>query len=306
MACIERTPRCGGVEVVEEGLDQMVSIISTIVTIIGSIISFVKFVKVLPEIVIFLGGTFSAGATAGLVAALIVFVTVVFYLHDRCQGSDEGFTECAAGVVQSVVQDFNSVWDEIFPFTAMHDRIDLVVKSKYWDKVENNAVHVFCTDEPTPRRSEIMRCYYFTDRVCNAARGATVGAAAALIPAIYAGAAVAAAVGCATVILCLLAIVLAALIAAAAVLVGAIVGGQIGKAASDDTSPIDDSGTEISVGDLITVNGKLMTRGFDEGANVMYWVESSSLSGRASDSMPNNPFSYCELDDEFTMDACPV
>lgn len=305
MACIERSPRCGELDIVEEGLDQIVSIILIIAGIIGGVVSFVKFAEALPGIVAFLGGASAGGATAGLLAGIVVFTTIVIYLDDRCI-EKEGTSECVAGVVHNIVQDFDSALDELFPFTAMHDRIDLVVKSGYWDKVENNAAHVFCTDDDFPRKSEIIRCYYFTDRVCNAAKGATVGGAVGLIGGIIAGAAIAAAIGCATVIFCLLAILLAAIVAALAVLVGALIGGQIGKALSDDTTPSDDTGSEISIGDLITVNGKIVARGYDEGANTIYWVDASSLSGVAPDTIPNDPFSYCEINDIFTMDACPV
>jgi hypothetical protein len=175
--------------------------------------------------------------------------------------------------------------------------------------LENNASKVFCTEEEanTFRTSEIMRCYYFTPRVCNAATGALIGSVIGGAIGVAIGVAVAVAViGCATAILCLLAIIVAAVIAAAAALAGAVAAAYIVLAASDNSTPGDSEGTDIAIGDLITVNGNISTREYDEGANVIWWVTSSSLSGRAPDSIPNNPFSYCDINDIFSMDACPT
>ena len=311
MACIERTPRCGEVDLIEEPIDVAISIISILITIGGIIAASVEYEAVggfLQSVAGFLGGAGAASAVAAAIVAIALIVLIGSYAIDRCT-SDGGDSQCLAGVVNNVVEDFSGdAWEELFPFTAMHDRIDLVVKSKYWDKVENNAVKVFCTDEPpsTFRRSEILRCYYFTERVCNAATGSIYGGTAGAVVGIIGAALAGAAIGCATIILCLFALLLAVIIAAVAVLVGALIGGQIAKATSDDTSPSDSSGTSIVVGDLLTVNGPLSTRDYDEGANVMYFVITSSLSGKASDGTPSNPFSYCEIDEEFSMDGCPV
>jgi hypothetical protein len=126
---------------------------------------------------------------------------------------------------------------------------------------------------------------------------------------IIAGVAIGAAIGCAAsgpfYFLCLLLVLLiAAIVAAVAALVGAFIGGQIAKAASDDTPPAADDGTTIAVGDLVTVNGNMEQRDEDNKANVLWWTHSTSFHGRASDSTPQ-PFSYCEIDDQLTDDACP-
>lgn len=310
MACIERSPRCGTVSVIQEPIGNLTSIVLMIIGIIGIIVSLLKYeaaAEIVAKIVAWLGGAFFGGALAGFLAAVGVLIIIASYLTDRCNAK-EGEQECIAGVVQNIVQDFSGTLEEFLPFTAMHDRIDVVVKSNYWDKVERNAVRVFCTDEApsTFRQSEIMRCYYYTERVCDAARGALVGGAVGAVGGIIAAAFIAAAIGCATIILCLIAILVAALVAAAAVLIGALIGGQVGKNISDDSTPSDNSGTEISIGDLITVNGSIVTKDYDEGANVVWWVASSSLSGRVPDSTPDNPFSYCEIDEIFMMDGCPV
>ncbi len=311
MACIPRVPRCGEIEVTEEPINEFAGWVSLLFTIIGIIASLLKYEAIatfVSTVVGAIGGIAVGAVIAGIIGAAIVFTVVFMYWKDRCTEVDTPVV-CVAGVVHQIVQDFNGILETIFPFTAMHDRVDLIVKSNYWDIVENNAVKVFCTEEAEGafRKSEIMRCYYFTPRVCNVATGALIGAGVGGAIGVVVGAIIAViVVGCSTVVLCLLAILVAALIAAAAALAGAIAGGYIAKAASDAQTPGDDSGTEISVGDLLTANGNLATREFDEGANVLWWVNASSLSGRAPDSIPNNPFSYCEINDVFAMDACPV
>jgi|GEM_PF-2498913 len=314
MPCIARRPRCGTAEtpVIPEPLTEIGSIIAIISTIIGVLIGVGKAVgaiTVTGGIIsvggIAIGGAALGGAFSGIAGALAMLGLVSFYVINRCT-SDKGLRECVAGVVHEIVQDFNDAVQEIFPFTAMHDRVDVVVKSRFWDVVEDGQAFVHCTDEVPPRRSEIMRCYFFTDRVCSAATGAEIGAGIGAVAGMIAAVAIAAAIGCATIILCLIALIVAALVAAIIVLVGAFAGGQIGKAVSDATSPSSSGGTTIAVGDLITVNGNMVRREFDEAANVMWWVTSSSLSGSAPAGTPNSPFSYCELDEIFPMDGCPL
>ncbi len=305
MACIERRPRCGTPDssLVPTPLSKIGSVIGIISSIAGAAGGVIKGLETVGGIAVGIGAG-GSGAIAGGAAAIAVIIIVAIYAFDRCIPTD-GLAECVAGVVNEIVQDFSTAIEEIFPFTAMHDRVDVVVKARYWDVVEDGNAKVLCTDEAPPRRSEIMRCYFFTNRVCNAAKGAQIGVAVGAVGGVIAAAAVAAAIGCSTVILCIVALLVAAIVAAVAALVGALVGGQIAKAASDDTSPSASDGTQISVGDLITVNGNMLRREEDEGANVMWWVNSSSLSGRMPATALSNPFSYCEVDDVFTMDACP-
>jgi hypothetical protein len=305
MACIERRPRCGTPDssLVPTPLSKIGSVIGIISAIAGAVGGVIKATDTVVGIATSLGAA-GSGTIAGLAAGIAVIIIVGIYAFDRCVGTD-GLQECVAGVVNEIVQDFSSALEEIFPFTAMHDRIDVVVKARYWDVVEDGNAKVLCTDEAPPRRSEILRCYYFTERVCNAAKGAQIGAGVGAAAGVVAAAAVGAAIGCATVILCIVALIVAALVAAAAALVGALIGGQIAKAVSDGDSPTAADGTEISVGDLITVNGNMVRREEDEGANVIWWVSTSSLSGRMPDSVASNPFSYCDVDDVFTMDSCP-
>jgi hypothetical protein len=304
MACIERRPRCGEIAVQEEPISKVVVIVGGIVTIIGLIVKFESVKSAAESAASYLGGMYFAGATAGFIGAVAVLATISWYVHDRCNPK-QGESVCLAGVVQNIVQDFNDFWDDLLPFSAMHDRVDLVVKSRFWDIVENNATLVHCTDVPIDslRKSEIFRAYYFTDRVCNAARGAMVGGSVGAVPGILLAALAAAAIGCITFFGCLLALLVAALIAATMVLAGAWAGGHIAK--GEESSPEDDSGTSISIGDLLRVSGPIFSKEYDNGANVMWWVDTSALSGNVYDRVPNNPFSYCEIDEEFMMDGCP-
>lgn len=302
MACIERRPRCGVVNTpaIPEPITRIGSIIGIISSIAGAAGGVIKGLETVGGIGVGLGGA-AGGALAGALAAIAVIIIIGVYALDRCVGT-KGLRECVAGVVSEIVQDFSNWTEELFPFTAMHDRVDVVVKARYWDVVENGEAKVFCTDEAPPRRSEIMRCYFFTERVCDSARGSQIGVIGGAVAGVLAAAAIAAAIGCATVILCIVALLVAALVAAIAALVGALIGGQIAKANSNNTSP-SSGGQQIAVGDLITVSGTMVKREFDENANVFWWVNSSSLSGTAPTSIPNNPFSYCEIDDVFSMDS---
>ena len=309
MACIERVPRCGEITITEEPINEFmgwVGILFSLIGILSTILGYEAAAKVVAAIVGVIG-IWAGAIIAGVIGAGIIITVVYLYHKDRCTSRDTPLV-CIAGVVQNIVQELSGALEYIFPFTAMHDRIDLVVKSNYWDIVENNAKKVFCTEEPagTFRTSEIMRCYYYTPRVCSIVSGALVGAVIGGIAGVALGAAVAVLlIGCSTIVLCLIAILVALVIAAAVALLGAAAGGLIVVASSDNADPSDDSGTTIGIGSLITVNGNILTREYDEGANVIWWVTNSSLSGMAPDGIANNPFSYCDINDIFAMDACP-
>jgi hypothetical protein len=206
--------------------------------------------------------------------------------------------------VSDIEESFGDALQEIFPFSGQHTRVDITVKSFFWDVLEQSNAYVFCTEASYPKRSEIMRSYYYTERVCNAVTGSLIGAAAGGIAGFIAGAAVAAAIGCATVVLCIFALLFAALIAAVAALAGALAGGQIAKAVSDNNMPTTSSGSAIGVGDLVTVNGNMEQRDYDNKANVLWWAQSTSLHGRVLDGTPQ-PFSYCEIDEQLMVDGCP-
>ncbi|MEM8639185.1 MAG: hypothetical protein AAGG51_10270 [Cyanobacteria bacterium P01_G01_bin.54] len=244
------------------------------------------------------GGAFTVGLIGGFIAGLIGVFLIGFYAFDRCFNEQEELVSvCIAGVIQEIIPAFESTWHEIFPFSAMHPRVDLVVKSRYWDLVEAGGAKVFCTGEEDPRRSEIIRCYYFSNQVCDAARGALIGATVGAVAGAIAGALAAAAIGCSSIVFCVLGLIIAMLIAAALTLGGAAAGGQIAKGGKDE--PTTESDQTLSIGDLITVRGDRLIREEDDSANVLWWETSTNLHGRASSSISSNPFSYCDIEESF-------
>ncbi len=307
MACINDLPNCGDANaaVNDESFWDVVGWIVTIFGLIGLGITVIKAIGAISVAggVISVGGTaiatgLFAGAAVGFVVAVTTFIVVLYTAKDRCtQSSAE--SQCVAGVVTGLVASFSETRDDWLPWQAMHDRIDIVVKSFFWQVVESDNAFVFCTGEQPPRRSEIMRCYFFEQRVCDAATGAAAGAAVGAVVGILAAAAIAAAM-CITIVLCIFGLILAAIVAAGAVLGGAAIGGQIAKANSENEDPAADTGQVLSVGHLVTANGPMEARGYDDGANVIYWANSAQFHGM---SMSPQPFSYCEINDEFE-DGC--
>jgi hypothetical protein len=170
--------------------------------------------------------------------------------------------------------------------------------------VEYSNAEVFCTQtDDLERRSEIFRCYFYDPRVCEAARRAWEGAAVGAVLGLVAGAILGAllcGIG-----LCFLGIIVAALVSTALTSAGAAIGSKIGQNSSDDLDPTSESGEILTVGDLVAARGNLVQSGLDGGANVFWWVDEAVLSGRASPSIPDNPYSHCEIDLEFGgMDPC--
>jgi hypothetical protein len=301
MACIDRVPKCGfsgGPDPIADPLKQF----GALVALLGTIVGVLGGLGALKAIAAALGGAFGGGAAIGLLAVLAVMLLISLYMFDRCNQPD-GLPQCIAGCVSNIRECFSSTWEYVFPFAAIPNRVDVTVKSFFWDFVELNNSYVYCTNEPFPRLSEIMHCYYYTPRVCNAGAGALIGAATAGIAGVLAGAAVAAAIGCATVVLCVFALILAAIIAVAAALLGAFAGGNIAQAASDDSPPADGSGHAVATGMFVTLNGNMVQLQEDNKANCLWWTRDTSIHGMIT-SGAHQPFSYCDIDEQFDMDAC--
>jgi hypothetical protein len=272
----------------------------------------------------------------GVAVALALILIIGYFRADRCNDAP-GSAECIAGVVSTIVPSFQSAMDWLLPFTAMHDRVDVTLKSgttdipgRYWDVAETGGAYVYCSSDEFPRKSEILRTYFKSSKVCNGADGAllgaVIGAAIGVALAVVVAAAVAAALifggGCALLglesfgVACIvLAIVAAVIIAiavvAACVIIGAAIVGIIAVEMTRDTAPADAHGAHIIVSDFITVHGNMLRRDHDNTANVFWWVtidpeeKAPALSGRA-DGIPSNPFSHCEVDEQFALDACPT
>jgi hypothetical protein len=302
MACIARVPRCAlgsSPDPVADPLKQFGAVLAAVGTVIGVLGG----LGALQGIAAALGGAGAGGAAAGGIAVIVVLVLIALYVFDRCvQG--QGLPQCIAGCVSNIRESFSEAWEYLVPFAALHNRVDVTVKSFFWDFVELNNAYVYCTSDPYPQLSEVMHCYYYTDRVCNGAEGALVGAAIGGTAALFVGAAAAAAIGCASVILCIFALIIAAIIAIAGALIGAFAGGNIAAAATGDTPPADGSGTTVATGMLVTLNGNMEQLEQDNKANCLWWVQGTQIHGMIA-AGTHQPFSYCDIDEQLAMDACP-
>jgi hypothetical protein len=237
---------------------------------------------------------------AGVAGALVVFAVCGYMLFNRC-APREGGVRCWAGAVNAITESFDSGWDVVFPSGAMHPRVDVVVKSRFWDLTTQGAGFVACSPVPVGIGSPMIQTFYKSKAVCAAGVGALTGAGVGVAVAIAVAIAIAA-IGCATIILCLFALLLAAIIGAAIALAGAAAGGAIGRALAGDDSPHAADGTELSTGHLISVNGKLLTMKEFELANCGWWGEGTTIHG----SVPT-PGPYSDLEAaQLIEDACPL
>lgn len=313
MAC-DRQPTCGSaganvggtVSSIASDLNWIIGIISSVASVVGFLLK-----DGLKVIVSILGVSAPGAVWLGAAAGALITIAVVFdFWNKRCLSNPDTQRSCSSGVIQQTVPAFSSATDEIFPFTAMHDRVDVVVKCAYWFRVENLAAFIFCNTDSD--MSPMLRCYYKSSKVCAAGAGSTIGAvvggvAGAFLGAFVGGVIVGAAVCAASLIyyaICLIvAVIVAAIIAAACALAGAFAGGQIGKAAASDPGPSASDGSVLVQGDYITTQGGLITSGDDQGARVYWFVDTTTLHGR---SVEPSPFSHTDPDAMLTMDACPV
>jgi hypothetical protein len=243
---------------------------------------------------------------AAAVAAAVVVAIVITFAVERCNQNPDGVAGCIAGVIEQITPAFTgSTWDSAFPFASPHDRVDVVVKSAYWDLIDQISEFVFCS---TNDNSPMMPCFYYTPAVCNAGIGASVGAGVGAVAGLFVAAAVIAAIGCASWFLCILALIVAVIIAVVAAIIGACAGGQIGKAATPQPGPSSTGNTLIpatplSVGDYVTEQGNMVKSGDLNNALVFYFVTTTTLHGH---SLNSPSFSHTDPDAMLQPDACPV
>jgi len=242
-------------------------------------------------------------AAAG--AALVTVITVFSFYYDRCLEGREGLDACSAGVINDIVPSLSSTSESIFWFTAQHPRVDVVVKSIYWDLVLQLALFVKCAGDPD--KSPILSGFYKSDQVCAIGLGSTIGAVVGGVLGILAGVAIAAAIGCTATgilyILCLIVVMLiAAIVAVILTLIGAGLGGGIAGSFVDATKPTAEGGNVLRVGDYVTTFGNLITYGNLDGARVYWFVERTVLHGRSTGSPQ---FSFTDPNANLTEDACP-
>lgn len=311
MAC-GRKPDCGSagavagstVSTIPADISWSIGIVSGV----GSIVAYVSKASSMAILTYFGISAVALVWLAAVAAAAITIFAVFDFWRVRCLAHPDTQSACSAGVIERIVPSFGSASDELFPFSAMHDRIDVVVKCRYWFRVENAAAFVFCNTDPD--ESPILRGYYHNAKVCAAGAGSTIGAVVGGVAGVFLGALAGGAIAslaCGPFAwLCLiLAVIVAAVIAAVCVLVGALAGGQIGKWAASDPGATADDGSVLVVGDYVTTKGGLLTSGDDQGARVYWFVDTTTLHGR---SLLSPPFSHTDPDDPvtgLTIDACP-
>jgi hypothetical protein len=294
--------------------DTILALILAILGAIGTIVGLVKGVAdllALQTLTTILGVS-AAGAiwVAGAAGAVVGLVIIGASVWDRLSSRD-GINRCYAGVVTSVTESFNDFASNIAPYTAQHDRVDVVVKPTYWDLV-SRGLTIFCDSDSLS--SPLIRSYYHSSEIVGAAVGSIVGGVAGTVGGILLAAGAVAAIGCASVILCLFALLLAFLIALAAVLVGALIGGQVGRAAAGDSDPTGSpagggQAATVRVGDYVSINGNMVLYPEDGNAIVAWWVIDTTVHGR-SDSGEGagglSPFPFTDPRDHLDPDACPV
>jgi len=261
-----------------------------------------------------IGGILEKGApaaasyplAAAVVAAAIVVAVVIYFAVERCKENPDGLQGCMAGVIEMITPAFTGSWEEaVFAFSSPHDRVDVVVKSSYWDFIEPRSDYVFCSKNDD---SPMVPCFYYSPAVCNAGIGASVGAAVGAVAGLLLAAVAVAAIGCATWILCIFALLVAVILAVAAAILGAVAGGEIGKAATPQPGPTS-SGSQLipaqplQVGDYVTEQGNLVKSGDLNNALVFYFVKNTILHGHSI----NHPsYSHADPDENLQPDGCPM
>jgi hypothetical protein len=251
----------------------------------------------------------AAGAAAG---AFGTFVIILYSAWNRLWPT-KGIQVCYAGVINDIVEPFTSAVDYLFPFTAQHDRADVVIKPIYWNLVEAPPEqYIYCNDDSMT--SPLIHTYYRTKKVAAAVAGSVYGGAVGAGVGLALGILAGAAIGCATVIFCVLALLIAAIVAIACVLAGAFAGGNIAAAATGNQGP---SGTDpsnggkktLSVGDYISVNANLVVYPDDNSAWVAWWGEHTTDHGTSTSGEGiggGAPFNFADPRDHLDPDACRV
>jgi hypothetical protein len=287
-------PPCGQQDTT---VDKDLTTILLIIGIIGTLVSVAKGSEAIAAWLVAQGVALGI-PLAAVGGALIAFGIVLVMFYNRCS-TPRGVDACSSGVINEIVPSFDSGVDQFFAFTAMHDRIDVVIKSGYWHLAQNN-IFVRCSGHAD--QSPMIAGYFYSKEVCNAGTGAVIGGIAGVAGGILLGILAGAAIGCATVILCIFALIVAAIVAAVVVIAAAVAGGQIGRAAGGESEPSAD-GTALRVGDYVTTPGNLLNVEFLDGARAYWFVRTATLHGQSS-GVP--PFSHTDPDANLNPDACPV
>lgn len=307
-------PSCGGTAIGDTQFGNTAALISAILAILGGITT-VYGIATSTTVLALLGflvpiALVAAAAAGGLGVLAVVIAGAYSKLAPR-----QGIQECYAGIVAFIQEAFSDGWAIYFPFTAQHDRVDVVVKPLYWDVVAR-APQQFIWCNVDSLLSPMIRTYFRTPEVVGAATGAMYGAGIGAAIGICLGIAAGAAIGCVGVVtipICLLAMLLALLIAAVIAIVGAFIGGSVGRLAAGSSSPTGsvpggDDKTVIRTGDYITVNANLVVFPDDNTAWVAWWAQHVTLHGHSTHGEGTGggpPFNFTDARDNLEPDACP-
>lgn len=224
----------------------------------------------------------SAAAQTAIVIAAVAIATVAAIAQiysDRCKTQSGIPNQCFSGIVNDIIPAFSTTTDAIFPFSSLHDRVDVVVRSVYFDELRQYGKSVYCINT-VPTMSPVLIAFYHNAQVCAAGAGAVTGAVVGGIVGTLLGVAAYVALGCVSIIFCIFCLIVAALIALAAAIAGAVIASQAAKAATKSSGPTETSGNaeqQIHVGDIVTVIGNLISAGFLAGEAVLWWTTSTAL-----------------------------
>lgn len=236
---------------------------------------------------------------AAVAVAVVIAAIVAYFAYQRCKTDWDGEQSCMSGVIERITLAFSGT-DVFLPFASQHDRVDIVVKSAYWDIIEEKSAYVFCSDRDG---SPMIPAFYYNRKVCDAGIGGVIGAVVGGVLGVIAAAAAIAAIGCATVILCVLALIVAVLIVAAVAIACAVMGSGIGAVAGSSSGPslTDDPSSLLGVGEYVSITGNLMQNGDLDNALVFYFATKTAGHGY---SLGHPSYSYTDPDQNLTADAC--
>jgi len=245
--------------------------------------------------------TVSGALWGGIAVGAAITIIVAYFAYQRCKTDWPGEPGCMSGVIESITLAFSGN-DVFIPFASQHDRVDVVVKSAYWDLIDAQSPYVFCSARDN---SPMIPAFYYNSAVCDAGVGGVLGAAAGVAIGAYFAAAAVAAIGCATVILCIIALIVAALIVAAVTIIVALMGSQIAAQVASTSGPAlsDDPSSLLKVGEYVTIQGNLMKNDDLNGALVFYFATKTTGYGF---SMNQPSFSHTDPDQNIpdSMDIC--
>ena len=177
----------------------------------------------------------------GVVTAIVNLGLIGHAYWWRCSRSPEDplRDKCTAGVIQEIVPSFSSTSEQVFPWTAMHHRVDVVVKPAYWEIVGLGADFIYCTENPPPpdHGSPVLKGFYKSAKVCAAGLGSLIGGAVGAAGGIAVSVLVMATCVSAPPSVCFLAVIAAIIVTTLATQEGAALGGHIGKALAEETPP---------------------------------------------------------------------